>query len=445
MFQRNAINWLREWKLRADRKPLIVRGARQVGKTSLINMFAKEFTSFISLNLEEPDDLQFFSREIPVDELFNLLASVKHVKKEGDILLFIDEIQNSPFAVKALRFFYEELPQVYVIAAGSLLETMLDMQISFPVGRVEYMALRPCTFCEFLDAIDENPLREMVENLAVPEVLHGKLMSLFNQYALVGGMPEAVAHYSEHRDVVALGRIYQTLLTGYADDVEKYRKNENMRNVLRFIISKGWQSAASRITFERFANSNYKSREVGEAMRTLQKAMLLELTYPTVETAVPFTEDLGKRPKLMWLDTGLVNFAAGVQSELFGKTDIADAWRGKIAEHIVGQELLGQTLSFMDGRRFWIREEKNSQAEIDFIHRNQLYGTVPVEVKSGHNAHLKSLNLFMMESQCEYALRFWGQSATTDTINLPNGKQFKLLNLPYYYAGQVDRIMKREA
>ena len=445
MFQRNAINWLREWKKRADRKPLVVRGARQVGKTSLIKMFAKEFDTSISFNLEEPDDLQLFSHEMPVDELFNLLLSVRHAKKEGDILLFIDEIQNSPFAVKMLRFFYEELPQVYVIAAGSMLETMLDTQISFPVGRVEYMALRPCTFCEFLNAIDENPLREMVENLAVPEVLHNKLITLFNQYALVGGMPEAVAHYSKHRDIVALDGVYQPLLTSYADDVEKYKKNENMRNVLRFIINKGWLSAASRITFERFGNSNYKSREVGEAMRTLQKAMLLELTYPTVETAAPFAEDLGKRPKLMWLDTGLVNFAAGVQSELFGKTDIVDAWRGKIAEHIVGQELLGQTQSFLESRHFWVREEKNSQAELDFLYRNRKLGTVPIEVKSGHNAHLKSLNLFMMESQCQYAIRFWGQPATTDTINLPNGKQFKLLNLPYYYAGQVDKIMNREA
>ncbi|MBR4583573.1 MAG: ATP-binding protein [Bacteroidales bacterium] len=443
MFQRNAIKWLRNWRTKENRKPLIVRGARQVGKTSLIKTFAKEFNSFLSFNLENPDDLQLFSREMSAKEFFDLLLSVRRKKKEGDILLFIDEIQNSPFAVKVLRFFYEELPDVYVIAAGSLLETMINTEISFPVGRVEFMALRPCTFTEFLGAIDEKPLRDMIENFDVPDVLHNRVMTLFNQYALVGGMPEAVAQYAKKRDLVALDNVYQPLLTSYSDDVEKYKKNETMRNVLRLIINNGWQYAASRITFERFGNSNYKSREVGEAMRTLQKAMLLELTYPTTETTVPFSDDMRKKPKLMWLDTGLVNYAAGVQSELFGKTDIVDAWKGKIAEHIVGQELLGQSNLFLDYRHFWVREEKNSQAEIDFLYKNRLYGAMPIEVKSGHNAHLKALNLFMEQASCRYAMRFWAKQKTIDTITLPSGKQFALYNLPYYYAGQVENIMDK--
>ena len=336
MFERKAMEWLREWRVKENRKPLVVRGARQVGKTSLVTAFAKEFDVFLSFNLEKPDDHALFSHEMPAKELFDLLLSVRHQRKEGDILLFIDEIQNSAYAVKMLRFFYEELPQVYVIAAGSLLETMLNSQLSFPVGRVEYMALRPCTFCEFLGALGEPELRQMVERFVVPPPLHERVTSLFNRYALVGGMPEAVASYAEHGDVVALDSIYQTLLAGYADDIEKYKKNENMRNVLRFIIGKGWLSAATRISFDGFGNSAYKSREVGDALRTLQKTQLLELVYPTTDIAVPFAEDLKKKPKLMWLDTGLVNYAAGVQSELFGKADIADAWRGKTAEHIVG-------------------------------------------------------------------------------------------------------------
>lgn len=379
---------------------------------------------------------------MPVKELFDLLLAVKHQSKGGETLLFIDEIQNSAFAVKMLRYFYEELPGIYVIAAGSLLETMLNEQLSFPVGRVEYIAQRPCTFCEFLGAIGEDSVRMMVEQLQVPEVLHNKVMSLFNRYALVGGMPEAVANYAQNYDMMALDSIYQTLLTGYADDVEKYKRNETMRNVLRFVIVKGWQSAASRITFEGFGNSNYKSREVGEALRTLQKALLLELVYPTTDTAVPFAEDLRKRPKLLWLDTGLVNYAAGVQSELFGKTDISDAWRGRIAEHIVGQELIGLSNSFMEQRHFWVREEKNSQAEVDFLYRDRQYGTLPVEVKSGHNAHLKSLNLFMAKSSCANAVRFWGKAMTTDNITLPDGKLYRLYNMPYYYAGQIDKWVR---
>ncbi|MBQ3634667.1 MAG: ATP-binding protein [Bacteroidales bacterium] len=446
MFQRNAIHWLREWKSRPDHKPLVIRGARQVGKTSLINAFASEFSSFLSFNLENPDDLQLFSHSMPVKDLFNVLLSVRHVRKEGEILLFIDEIQNSPFAVKALRFFYEELPDVYVIAAGSLLETMINVDLSFPVGRIEYMALRPCTFCEFLGAIGESSLKEMIEALSVPAPLHSRIMSLFNTYTLIGGMPEAVARYAEKQDIVALDSVYQSLLTGYADDVEKYKRNDSMRNVLRFIVSKGWQEAASRITFQNFGNSNYKSREIGDALRTLQKAMLLELSYPTTDTAAPFAEDLRKRPKLLWLDTGLVNFAAGVQSELFGKSDISDAWRGKIAEHIVGQELLGQSNSLLDSRRFWVREEKNSQAEVDFLYRSRLFGAVPVEVKSGANAHLKSLNLFMAQSSSvRLAIRFWSRPLSSDTISLPSGNNFTLFNLPFYYAGQVDSFLRKQS
>ena len=444
MFQRNAMAWMREWMRRKGRKPLIVRGARQVGKTSLIREFAKEFDVFLDFNLETPDDRRLFEREMPVQELYELLLAVKHAEKGGETLLFIDEIQNSPFAVKVLRYFYEELPHVYVVAAGSLLETMLNTQLSFPVGRVEYMALRPCTFCEFLGAMGETSIRQMVEAMAVPEVLHPRVMTLFNQYALVGGMPEVVANYAAARDVVALDGLFQTLLMGYADDVEKYRKSEASRSVLRYIIGNGWQFAASRITFERFGNSNYKSREVGDALRTLQKAMLLELVYPTTETAVPFVQDLRKKPKLMWLDTGLVNYAAGVQSEIFGKTDIADAWRGKIAEHIVGQELLAQSQSFAETRLFWVREERNSQAETDFLYRSRLHGAMPIEVKSGNNARLKSLNLFMERSNCSVAVRFWGKCATTDIVTTPSGKTFRLYNLPYYYAGQTAYLMRKE-
>ena len=440
MFERIAIKWLRTWRNKPDRKPLIVRGARQVGKTSLIKTFAAEFDSFLSFNLDNHDDLQLFAHEMPIEELFNLMLAVRHVSKNGTTLVFIDEIQNSPTAIKMLRYFYEELPHIYVIAAGSLLETLLNRQISFPVGRVEYMALRPVSFTEFLGAIGERGLQNMVEEMSVPEVLHPRIMSLFNQYSLIGGMPEVVAHYAEHRDVVALDAIYETLLSGYIDDVEKYQKGETMRNILRFVISKGWQSAAQRITVEHFGNSNYKSREIGEAMRTLQKAMLLELVYPTTELSQPYSEDLRKKPKLMWLDTGLVNFAAGVQSELFGKRDVGEAWRGAIAEHVVGQELLTISPSFLERRRFWVREERNSQAEVDFLYKCR-NGVLPIEVKSGHNAHLKSLQLFMNESKLNDAVRFWANPISEDIVATNSGHKFILHNLPYYYAGQIYKLL----
>ena len=444
MFKRNALDWLNEWKHKEGRKPLVIRGARQVGKTSLVKEFGKQFDAFVSFNLEVADDLALFQKEVPVIELYDAMLAVRRqVKSSGSTLLFIDEIQNSPVAIKMLRYFYEDMPEIHVIAAGSLLETMLNRQISFPVGRVEYMALRPCTFDEFLGALGEDTLLEMVRKIAVPEILHSKILSLYNKCALVGGMPQAVADYVRDRDIVALDGIYQSLLAGYADDVEKYKSSESSRNVLRFLISHGWEFAAERITFERFGNSNYKSREVGDAFRTLQKAMLLELVYPTTETSLPIHSDLRKKPKLMWIDTGLVNYAAGIQSELFGKENINDVWRGRIAEHIVGQEILGQSNNFLDRRHFWVREARNAQAEVDFLYNSRRYGLLPIEVKSGTNAHLKSLQSFMRNSLCKRAVRFWSKPYSVDAVKLDTGASYELHNVPYYYAGFLEEILKK--
>lgn len=452
MFERKALTWLRSWRDKKGRKPLVIRGARQVGKTSLVEMFSKEFDCYLRFNLDVADDLKFFEKEQSVMDLYNLLlASRNKTKSEGSTLIFIDEVQNSPVAIKMLRYFYEELPHVYVIAAGSLLETMLDRnkQISFPVGRVEYMALRPCTFDEFLGAMGETTLQDMLRNAQVPEALHPHMMKLFNKYSLIGGMPQIVAEYVEAQDIIALNSTYQSLIAGYMDDVEKYSKSETLRNTIRHIITNGWNFADEQITFEHFASSNYKSREVGEAMRTLQKTLLLELVYPSVETNLPIIPDMKKRPRLMWIDTGLVNYAAGVQSELYGVADLNDAWRGKIAEHIVGQELLGQTNSFLEKRAFWVRDSKNSQAELDYLYNSSRFGLVPVEVKSGSNAHLKSLQAFMLDSKSNCAIRFWNKPVRQDAVLIENkgvagkSKEYTLYSLPYYYAGQIEKFLEQ--
>lgn len=455
MFERKALNWLRAWRKNKEHRPLVIRGARQVGKTSLVDMFAKEFDCYLRFNLDVEDDLRLFEKEMPVKDLYSLLLVMRNkAKNEGSTLIFIDEIQNSPLAIKMLRYFREELPEVYVIAAGSLLETMLDKnkQISFPVGRVEYMALRPCTFDEFLGAMGETGLQEILCSAQVPVALHTRMMSLFNKYSLIGGMPQAVASYAEAEDIVALDSTYQSLIAGYMDDVEKYTKSNTLRNVIRHIITNGWSYADEQIAFDHFAASNYKSREVGEAMRILQKTMLLELVYPSVETNLPIVPDMKKRPRLMWLDTGLVNYAAGVQFELYSVDDLNDAWRGKIAEHIVGQELLGQNNLFLEKRTFWIRDSKNSQAELDYLYNSRRYGLVPIEVKAGSNAHLKSLQEFMFDSRCKYAIRFWNKPERKDVVHIEKkgregsilkSKDYTLYSLPYYYAGQLEKVMER--
>jgi len=441
MFYRRIISSLRKWADSPNRKPLVLRGARQVGKTTIIEEFAKEFDTFLSLNLEKPFDRAVFeSNDTPEDVLTAIYLLKNKERKPGRTLLFIDEVQISKKAVHLLRYFYEDLPELFVIAAGSLLETLIDVHISFPVGRVEYLALRPCSFSEFLGAMGENQIKDKLLSVELPEAIHSRVMKLFNEFVLVGGMPEVVASYAEKRDIVALRKIYDTLLSGYRDDVEKYANNKTEQNVLRHILKNGWLYAGQRIKFECFGESNYKSREVGEAFRTLEKAMVLELCYPTVITDIPLLPDLKKSPKLLWLDTGIVNYVAKNQLELFGTQDISELWKGKIAEHIVGQEIMSHNDSVLAQRNFWVRDAKNSQAELDFVVQTESQ-IVPIEVKSGHNSKIKSMHSFMEASKHNFAIRFWNNPMQKDIIELKNGKKYTLLNLPFYYAEIFYKIL----
>ena len=442
MFQRRIILSLREWAANPKRKPLVLRGARQVGKTTVIEEFAKEFDIFLHLNLErEKDKAVFEVNDSPEDVLTAIYLLKNKERKKCKTLLFIDEVQTSKKAVALLRYFYEDMPELYVIAAGSLLETLIDVHISFPVGRAEYMALRPCSFSEFLGAVGEDQIKEKLLSAELPEAIHSRVINLFNEFVLIGGMPEVVASYAEKRDIVALRKIYDTLLSGYKDDIEKYAENKTEQNVLRHILKNGWRYAGQRIKFECFAESNYKSREVGEAFRTLEKAMILELCYPTVSTDVPLLPDLKKAPKLLWFDSGIVNYVAKNQLELFGTQDISEHWKGKIAEHIVGQELLSHNDSVLAQRNFWVRDAKNSQAELDFVIQTEQQ-LVPVEVKSGHNSKIKSMHWFMKQSRHNFAIRFWNNPMQKNDVELPSGKKYTLLSLPFYYAEIIDKILK---
>ena len=223
MFQRLALKALRQWAEKEGRKPLVLKGARQVGKTTLVKIFAEEFDVFINLNLEEKVNADLFTMDVSFEDLLAGIYVKAGIKMENQrTLIFIDEIQNVPDAVKVLRYFYEKRPDLYVIAAGSLLESLVGNHISFPVGRIEYMALHPCTFTEFLGALGENILVEQIEQLEVPQSVHSYVMDLFKKYMIVGGLPEAVANYAKRKDWVSLNEIFNSLLSGYKDDIEKY-------------------------------------------------------------------------------------------------------------------------------------------------------------------------------------------------------------------------------
>lgn len=443
MFRRIALENLREWALKAERKPLVLRGARQVGKTTLVEMFAADFDHYIYLNLEEKDNAELFATDSTFDDLLTgIFFKAKLPVDSPRTLIFIDEIQTEPKAVQALRYFYEKRPDLYVIAAGSLLESLMGRHISFPVGRVEYMALHPCTFVEFLSAIGEEMLASQVEKVAVPQSLHSYTLDLFKKYMIIGGLPEVVANYAQYHDMVRLSDVFNALLSGYRDDVEKYADNRKEQDSIRYILNYGWTSAGHRIQFAKFTNSSFKSADVSNAFRTLEKTLLLELVYPLTSTSFPILPDLKKSPKLLWLDTGLVNYVAGMQEELLFTTDSDELWNGDIAEHIVAQELLGATTTFGEKRLFWVRDARNSQAEVDFVIRYKSH-LLPIEVKTGANSKLRSLHLFMEESKENIALRLWNGPMTSDVITRSDGRPFTLYNIPLYYTGHLHTLMQQ--
>lgn len=224
MYKREIMAQLRGWAGSKQRKLLVLRGARQVGKTTLLEEFGKEFDSFISLNLEK-DDAEVFRRFKTAPEVWQYVCLKHHITQDRDkrTLLFIDEIQEVPEAVAMLRYFHEDLPWVYVIAAGSRLQVLTKKRISFPVGRVEYLTLRPFSFVEYLEAKGYDDWAESVRGLNAHMLLHEDLTSEFNRYALIGGMPEAVSEYVETGDIERLSPIFNSLVKGYTEDAGQGR------------------------------------------------------------------------------------------------------------------------------------------------------------------------------------------------------------------------------
>ena len=444
MFGRKILTKLEAWRQDEHHKPLILRGARQVGKTTVVNELGSRFDNYLYFNLENNESRRLFEMDIPLDDLVMMLyASLGKSQRDGTTLIFIDEIQNSPKTIALLRYFYEQRPDLYVIAAGSLLENLVDVKVSFPVGRVQYLALRPCSFREFTGAVGKANLLSVLSQraeLTVP--FHDRLMHLFNIYTIVGGMPEAVQRYAETGDIIAVEDVYETLVQAYKDDSEKYVRGNKLTDVVRFVLSYGWAFSGETVTLGNFANSGYKSREVGEAFRLLEKAMLMELVYPVSSTKFPPIPETRRMPKLIWFDTGLVNYQAGVRKEIIGSTLMVDSWRGHIAEQITAQELLSMEDRVGQSRFFWARP--NNGAEIDFVfaHESTLY---PIEVKSGTNSHLRSLQSFMDNSETDTAIRVWSNPYSVDKVKTPNGKEFRLINLPFYLVGDLHRVLDNVA
>jgi len=441
-YKRKMLDHLYVWRSSPSNKPLIIRGARQVGKSTLINDFGKSYDYCISLNLEKSKDIHFFKNYgDDVEDIFNVILLNKNIEKDlENTLLFIDEIQESPQAIKLLRYFYEELPELDVIAAGSLLEFAIRDIESFPVGRVNQVMLHPMDFEEFLMALGEDVALGYLRQVPTPNLAFEKLLELFNTYILVGGMPEVVKSFINNgKSLVGLADVYSSVWDNYLDDIEKYAENQTERRVIRHIMATA-PTVRDRVTFAGFGNSNYRSREVSEAFSMLNQSKLIRTLYPTTDMKPPIVAALRRKPKIQFLDTGLLNYAADIQAELLTVKDFNSLYKGYIVNHIAVQELIASKSEINYAPRFWVRENANSNAEVDIVYAFQSM-LIPIEVKSGAKGRLRSLQEFIDRADHNFAIRILANKVSIEEGITRKGKLYKLLNLPYYCIGRIEEYI----
>ncbi|MFC3416962.1 ATP-binding protein [Algoriphagus hitonicola] len=441
MLPRLAFEKLLKWKDLKNRKPLVIRGARQVGKTTLVREFGKEFDNFIELNLERPENTRLFELE-NTEKILNAIYLQKNIKiKSGNTLLFIDEIQENPKAIQHLRYFFEDRPDLFVVAAGSLLEFALAKIPNFPVGRVDYLFLHPINFEEYLSALQLENLLDAIKQIPVPDYAHQIIKNHFHDYALIGGMPALLNEYLEKQGVISLHSAYLKLWQAYKDDAEKYARNKTERRIIRHVIETA-PFEFDRIKFERFGNSNYRSREVGEALRALDQARVIRIIYPSTSVKLPLSIDFKKRPRLQFLDTGLWNHAIGIQAEMIHVSDLDQIHRGRIIQHLVAQEIESKFLDSQFKTHFWVRQEKDSNSEVDILYPFEKY-LIPIEVKSGSSGTLRSLHQFIDRCEHSFAVRFYSGPFKIEQTKTTTKKLFTLINIPYYLATQLDHYLTK--
>lgn len=428
-----------QWKGNANKKPLILRGARQVGKTTLIKEFSKSYQNRILLNLEKPKDIRFFDDYSDVITIKDALFLEHNVSSNliGATLLFIDEIQESPKAIQFLRYFYEELPELHVIAAGSLLEFAMQYVKSFPVGRVDFLYLHPLNFPEFLTAFSKTQAFELLNEVPVKNFAHKTLIELFNTYTIIGGMPEIVKTFLTNNSIADLPKVYESIWASYKNDIEKYTSNNTERNVIKHIINVAHLYADQRIKFQNFGNSNYRSREVGEAFRNLDSAKIIRLIYPTTDLETPIKPNLKKSPRLQFLDTGLINHDLKIQGDMLAHNNLSTAYKGAIIPHIIIQEVISLNTINNHNPHFWVREKAQSSSEIDLVYQHQ-NKVIPIEIKSGLVGTLKSLHEFIERTNHKYAVRIYAGTYSIETHSTPKEKKsYTLMNLPYYLSTKL--------
>lgn len=430
MFHRSIVSDLESWSKSAYRKSLILRGARQVGKTTAVRMFAAQFDTYIELNLEEEADRELFVSGTDVQKLYNLIRLAKNVVKTGKrVLLFIDEIQYSANAMLSLRYFYEKMPELYVVAAGSLLEAYLarkGMEVS--VGRIEYLWVYPLDFEEFLQAQKQQALLQQLAIFPYPDYAYLPLKEQFTQFCLVGGMPEAVKAWIETNDIMQVRQIQASIINTYADDIGKYSKSPEQNEVILHVMNSAYFNICKRINFAGFGDTGYRSLAVKQSIMLLCQVSLFTLFYPTGAYSLPALPNFWKKPKLLAFDLGIVNYVAGIQDKYYSEDKLHSIFKGAAMEQIVGQQLLGMQHRHSFHLKYWVRENRSSSAELDYLieWHNML---IPIEVKSGKTGTMKSLFLFMEESDSKVAVRVYDGANKWETVKTATEKEFTLLHL----------------
>ncbi|MCF6170285.1 MAG: AAA family ATPase [Bacteroidales bacterium] len=447
---REASDFLQDWKARKNRKPLIIRGARQVGKTFLVEQFASDFDLFIRINFEENPEFKVLFQTNDVKTILENLSFEFRTKIEPEkTLLFLDEIQACPEAIPALRYFYEKVPELFLIAAGSLLDHVLnEMNYSMPVGRVEFLYVHPLSFKEFLIAGGENLLVNYLSlfntDKTITHLIHEKLLKLLRTYFFVGGMPEAVKTYFETSDLLEVERVHESILTSMELDFTKYTKNnqaEYLRRVFRY-VPRGIGNKVKYVNIDRSVKSIY----LKQAFTKLEMSRIVHRIMATSSAAIPLENNLKEDVfKPLFFDIGLASHILKVRLRDLGNLMLLN--EGTLAEQFIGQQLLCRQPFFIDRRLFyWNREKRDASAEIDYLVEIE-NKVIPIEVKAGKTGSLKSLQVFVAEKQKDFAIRFNTDlpSLTEANVSLKFGNTVKpvtynLLSLPLYMVGFIDEI-----
>ena len=394
---------LTTWQRSPTRKPLIVRGARQVGKTYSISRFGREeYDDFFAFDFERAKRLHsVFRGDLdPRRILAELEVEAGRRIVPGTALVLFDEIQACPAAIASLRYFYEELPGLHLIAAGSLLELALG-DISFPMGRVQFEWMRPLSFSEFLDGTGFELLRERIPSLEggidISEAIHAGLLEQLRRYFIVGGMPEAVSRYAETGSFKEVAEVHYALALALQQSFVKYNKRANI-TVLESLLEQLPRQVGCQISY-RHLDPDRHTETVKSALRILERALIVTRVQSSTAQGLPL--GAGTRPKVfksVFLDIGLMQHLSGINiATILHEDDLLKVYRGALAEQFVGQEMLANGAgSENDKLYYWARARRGSNAEIDYLlaHHGHIH---PIEVKSGPRGRLRSLALFLDE------------------------------------------------